>query len=178
MLEKRNLIPNHGLIKSSDATEFILVKCLHGFVDAAMLAFLIFCYIRLVSLFCPANKVHFECKYCAKSHAYIHKHRNVLYLKHSILSVGMQSLEISADERFSHITSTLCLGVCVPLQVITEMSVETKPQTLQGLAFPLQAEAKHALQHLAKKHINYIQLVRLQYTGTMTHFLHNYVHTH
>lgn len=46
------------------------------------------------------------------------------------------------------------------------MSVETKPQTLQGLAFPLQAEAKHAFQQLAKKHINYIQLVILQNTGT------------
>lgn len=59
------------------------------------------------------------------------------------------------------------LSVCVylPLQVITEMSVETKPQTLQGLAFPLQPEAKHALQQLAKKRINYIQLVRLQHRG-------------
>lgn len=76
-----NLIPNHGLIigliKAIDATEVVPVKCLHGFADAAMLAFLIFCYIRLVSLFFPANKVHSECKHCAKSHAYIHKHGTV-----------------------------------------------------------------------------------------------------
>lgn len=57
----------------------------------------------------------------------------------------------------------VCVYVCARallLQVITEMSVDTKPQTLQGLAFPLQAEAKHALQQLARKHVNYIQLVR------------------
>ncbi|XP_036839180.1 twinfilin-2 isoform X1 [Oncorhynchus mykiss] len=43
-------------------------------------------------------------------------------------------------------------------QVKTETSVESKHQTLQGLAFPLQEEAKHALQQLAQKGINYIQL--------------------
>lgn len=41
----------------------------------------------------------------------------------------------------------------------TETSVESKHQTLQGLAFPLQEEAKQALQQLAQKSINYIQLV-------------------
>ncbi|CAB1314671.1 unnamed protein product [Coregonus sp. 'balchen'] len=43
-------------------------------------------------------------------------------------------------------------------QVKTETSVESKHQTLQGIAFPLQEEAKQALQQLAQKHINYIQL--------------------
>ncbi|XP_062853935.1 twinfilin-2 [Trichomycterus rosablanca] len=43
-------------------------------------------------------------------------------------------------------------------QVITEVGVETKPQTLQGLAFPLQAEARHALQQLKERRVNYIQL--------------------
>lgn len=43
------------------------------------------------------------------------------------------------------------------------MSVETKHQTIQGLAFPLQQTAKRALQQLAQKHINYIQLVRMWY---------------
>lgn len=36
--------------------------------------------------------------------------------------------------------------------------MESKHQTLQGLAFPLQEEAKQALQQLAQKSINYIQL--------------------
>ena len=48
---------------------------------------------------------------------------------------------------------------CCPLQVKTEISVENKHQTLQGLAFPLQETAKRALQQLAQKRINYIQLV-------------------
>uniref|UniRef100_A0A9J8AGU0 Twinfilin actin-binding protein 2b n=1 Tax=Cyprinus carpio carpio TaxID=630221 RepID=A0A9J8AGU0_CYPCA len=43
-------------------------------------------------------------------------------------------------------------------QAKTEISVESKNPTLQGLAFPLQEEAKHALQQLKLKRINYIQL--------------------
>uniref|UniRef100_A0A3Q1BFM8 ADF-H domain-containing protein n=1 Tax=Amphiprion ocellaris TaxID=80972 RepID=A0A3Q1BFM8_AMPOC len=43
-------------------------------------------------------------------------------------------------------------------QVKAEISVESKHQTLQGLAFPLQETAKRALQQLAQKRINYIQL--------------------
>uniref|UniRef100_A0A672IN19 Twinfilin actin binding protein 2 n=1 Tax=Salarias fasciatus TaxID=181472 RepID=A0A672IN19_SALFA len=44
------------------------------------------------------------------------------------------------------------------LQVKTEISVESKHQTLQGLAFPLQETARQALQQLAQKRVNYIQL--------------------
>ncbi|XP_051956951.1 twinfilin-2b isoform X5 [Xyrauchen texanus] len=40
----------------------------------------------------------------------------------------------------------------------TEISVDGKNPTLQGLAFPLQEDAKHALQQLKHKRINYIQL--------------------
>ncbi|XP_056591559.1 twinfilin-2b [Triplophysa dalaica] len=40
----------------------------------------------------------------------------------------------------------------------TEISMEGKNPTLQGLAFPLQEEAKHALQQLKHKRINYLQL--------------------
>ncbi|XP_075403583.1 twinfilin-2 [Tenrec ecaudatus] len=43
-------------------------------------------------------------------------------------------------------------------EVKTEISVESKHQTLQGLAFPLQPEAQRALQQLRQKMINYIQL--------------------
>lgn len=49
-----------------------------------------------------------------------------------------------------------------PLQVKTEISVDSKHQTLQGLAFPLQESAKRALQQLAHKRINYIQLVSVK----------------
>ncbi|KAG9336057.1 hypothetical protein JZ751_003323 [Albula glossodonta] len=42
--------------------------------------------------------------------------------------------------------------------VKTEISVESKHQTLQGLAFPLQEGARHALQQLTQRRINYIQL--------------------
>ncbi|XP_017566211.1 twinfilin-2b [Pygocentrus nattereri] len=40
----------------------------------------------------------------------------------------------------------------------TEISVESKHSTLQGLAFPLQEEAKRALEQLKQRRINYIQL--------------------
>ncbi|OXB58144.1 hypothetical protein ASZ78_006916 [Callipepla squamata] len=43
-------------------------------------------------------------------------------------------------------------------QVKTEISVESKHQTLQGLAFPLQLDAQQAIQALKQKKINYIQL--------------------
>lgn len=51
------------------------------------------------------------------------------------------------------------MSACCPLQVKAEISVDSKHQTLQGLAFPLQETAKRALQQLAQKRINYIQLV-------------------
>ena len=40
-----------------------------------------------------------------------------------------------------------------------EFGLDKRPQTLQGLAFPLQEEAKGALRQLKQKRINYIQLV-------------------
>ncbi|XP_072845877.1 twinfilin-2 isoform X2 [Pogona vitticeps] len=43
-------------------------------------------------------------------------------------------------------------------EVKTEISVESKHQTLQGLAFPLQPDARQAIQLLKQKRINYIQL--------------------
>lgn len=48
---------------------------------------------------------------------------------------------------------------CFCPQVKTEISVESKHQTLQGLAFPLQLDAQQAIQALKQKKINYIQLV-------------------
>lgn len=60
----------------------------------------------------------------------------------------------------------LCVGtyqhkVFFPtLQVTMEFGLDKRAQTLQGLAFPLQEEAKRALQQLKQKRINYIQLVR------------------
>ena len=53
----------------------------------------------------------------------------------------------------------VCVFVCCLLQVNTEISVDTKHQTLQGLAFPLQETARRALQQLAHKLVNYVQLV-------------------
>ncbi|XP_059245852.1 toll-like receptor 9 isoform X3 [Mustela nigripes] len=43
-------------------------------------------------------------------------------------------------------------------EVKTEISVESKHQTLQGLTFPLQPAAQRALQQLRQKTVNYIQL--------------------
>ncbi|XP_001367830.1 twinfilin-2 isoform X2 [Monodelphis domestica] len=43
-------------------------------------------------------------------------------------------------------------------EVKTEISVESKHQTLQGLAFPLQPEAQQAIALLKQKKVNYVQL--------------------
>lgn len=40
-----------------------------------------------------------------------------------------------------------------------EFGLDKRAQTLQGLAFPLQEEAKGALRQLKQRRINYIQLV-------------------
>lgn len=42
-----------------------------------------------------------------------------------------------------------------------EFGLDKRAQTLQGLAFPLQEEAKQALRQLKQRRINYIQLVSL-----------------
>ncbi|XP_040889529.1 twinfilin-2-like isoform X1 [Toxotes jaculatrix] len=44
------------------------------------------------------------------------------------------------------------------IQCDTHFGLDKRAQTLQGLAFPLQEEAKRALQQLKQKRINYIQL--------------------
>ncbi|MBN3311829.1 TWF2 protein, partial [Atractosteus spatula] len=55
--------------------------------------------------------------------------------------------------------------LCLPLQVKTEISVESKHQTLQGLAFPLQKEAQQALLQLRQRKINYVQLEERRRAG-------------
>lgn len=50
----------------------------------------------------------------------------------------------------------LCLW-CV--QVQTDISVDTKQQTLQGVAFPIDSEAAEALKQFRQKKVNYVQLV-------------------
>ena len=50
----------------------------------------------------------------------------------------------------------VCLW-CV--QVQTDISVDTKQQTLQGVAFPVHKDAIAALERFRDKRINYVQLV-------------------
>lgn len=40
------------------------------------------------------------------------------------------------------------------------MGVDTKHQTLQGVAFPISREAFQALEKLSNRQLNYVQLVR------------------
>lgn len=47
-------------------------------------------------------------------------------------------------------------------QVQTDISVDSKHQTLQGVAFPLHRDAVAALERYKHKVINYVQLVSLQ----------------
>lgn len=53
----------------------------------------------------------------------------------------------------------LCLW-CI--QVQTDISVDTKQQTLQGVAFPLHKDAVAALERYRDKKLNYVQLVSPQ----------------
>lgn len=50
-------------------------------------------------------------------------------------------------------------GVSFHFLQVMEFGIDKRAQTLQGLAFPLQEEAKEALKQLKQKRINYIQLV-------------------
>ncbi|KAM3878511.1 twinfilin-2 [Diretmus argenteus] len=83
------------------------------------------------------------------------------YQRHVSSCSGPAPLTV-AEQELQRIKITewryLCVCACCPLQVKTEISVESKHQTLQGLAFPLQDTAKRALEQLAQKRINYIQL--------------------
>lgn len=61
-------------------------------------------------------------------------------------------------ERKAKVPLILCLCLwCV--QVQTDISVDTKQQTLQGVAFPLHQDAVAALEHYRDKKFNYVQLV-------------------
>lgn len=59
------------------------------------------------------------------------------------------------------------LCVCVCVQVQTDISVDTKHQTLQGVAFPLHRDAVAALERFKDKKLNYVQLVS-PYKQTIT----------
>lgn len=45
------------------------------------------------------------------------------------------------------------------VQVQTDISVDTKQQTLQGVAFPIHKDAVAALERFRDKKLNYVQLV-------------------
>lgn len=48
-------------------------------------------------------------------------------------------------------------------QVQTDVGVDTKHQTLQGVAFPIAKEAIQALEKLRNKELNYVQLASIRY---------------
>lgn len=61
-----------------------------------------------------------------------------------------------------------CRGFCVHLnwlvlQVQTDVGIDTKHQTLQGVAFPIAKEAIQALEKLKNKKLNYVQLASIKY---------------
>uniref|UniRef100_A0A8L0DU03 Twinfilin actin-binding protein 2a n=1 Tax=Oncorhynchus mykiss TaxID=8022 RepID=A0A8L0DU03_ONCMY len=55
--------------------------------------------------------------------------------------------------------NVLCLCICCPHQVKTKTSVESKSQTLQGLAYPLQEDAKRLVSHIEMPLANQIQTI-------------------
>lgn len=52
----------------------------------------------------------------------------------------------------------------------TEIFVETKRPTLQGVAFPLQENAVQALEKLQHKELSYVQLVSICVNGLLNFF--------
>lgn len=75
---------------------------------------------------------------------------------------GLHFLSSPPSSFLISLVSSGCPFLFLCCQVKTEISVESKHQTLQGLAFPLQPEAQQAIQLLKQKKINYIQLVRTE----------------
>lgn len=64
---------------------------------------------------------------------------------------------------FCHSDHWWYLGLCLwCIQVQTDISVDTKQQTLQGVAFPLHKDAVAALERYRDKKLNYVQLVSPQ----------------
>lgn len=60
----------------------------------------------------------------------------------------------------------VCVCVCVfcaCLQVQTDVHLDTKQQTMQGVAFPMQRDAIEALEQFKNRRINYVQLVSNTY---------------
>ncbi|XP_056886715.1 twinfilin-2 isoform X2 [Takifugu flavidus] len=78
----------------------------------------------------------------------------LLGYQHHVSSCSGPAPLTLAEQELQRIKITEVRGV----RVKTEISVDSKHQTLQGLAFPLRESAKRALQQLAHKRINYIQL--------------------
>lgn len=48
-------------------------------------------------------------------------------------------------------------------QVQADVGVDTKHQTLQGVAFPIAKDAIQALEKLKNKKLNYVQLASIKY---------------
>ncbi|KAG8137846.1 hypothetical protein E2320_003791, partial [Naja naja] len=61
--------------------------------------------------------------------------------------------------------------------VETEVSVDTKHQTLQGVAFPVAQDALQALEKLKNKELNYVQLIEIDNGDELTaEFLYEELH--
>lgn len=75
-----------------------------------------------------------------------------------------------------------CKGFCsyfhwLVFQVQTDVGVDTKHQTLQGVAFPIAKEAIQALEKLRNKELNYVQLASIRYFRLFLIIGTKYLHT-
>ncbi|KAF3826324.1 hypothetical protein GH733_006438 [Mirounga leonina] len=62
-------------------------------------------------------------------------------------------------------------------EVQTDVGVDTKHQTLQGVAFPISREAFQALEQLSNRQLNYVQLIEIDNGDELTaDFLYEEVH--
>jgi len=67
--------------------------------------------------------------------------------------------------------------VCLPMQINCDVHVDTKHQTVQGVAFPLSQAAISELERLKAGKVNYVQLVCIEWTDRLI-CLEYLSHTH
>ena len=67
--------------------------------------------------------------------------------------------------------------VCLPMQINCDVHVDTKHQTVQGVAFPLSQAAISELERLKAGKVNYVQLVCVEWTDILI-CLEYLSHTH
>ncbi|EPY76978.1 hypothetical protein CB1_001331004 [Camelus ferus] len=117
-----------------------------------------------LSSYCSKSKVHLTCiqMCCTAEDVSLHGYKKYL------LSQSSPAPLTAAEEELRQIKIN---------EVQTDVSVDTKHQTLQGVAFPISREAFQALEKLNNRQLNYVQLIEIDDGDELTaDFLYEEVH--